>query len=202
MEYLIFIALGYLLGSVPFGLITGRLAKGIDIRSHGSGSTGMTNVWRTVGVPAAIIVLVLDMAKSILAVVIAMIFSGVPTIEMAAALSVLAGHNWPIFSRFRGGKGIASGWAGLFVLSPVAGLIGGVVGISTIAIWRYASLGSLLGTASGAASLIILVVLDYSPTVYSLYSTVAVPLIVFRHRDNIARLVKGKERKLERHVKA
>ena len=196
MDYLIFSVLGYLLGSLPFGLVAGRLLKGVDVRHHGSGSIGMTNVWRTVGVPAAVAVLALDMGKAVLAVLLAKAYSELSGVEVAAALAALVGHIWPVFSGFRGGKGTAPGWGGLFILSPVSGLIGGAIGVSTIVIWRYASLGSLLGATSGAVVLILLAVLGPQPLEYVLFSMFGVPLILLRHKDNIRRLIRGEERKM------
>ena len=94
IESLFLVVLGYLIGSVPFGLIAGRLTTGVDVRDHGSGKTGMTNVLRTVGVKAAAVVVLLDMGKSVLAVVIARIFTDTPATDIAVALSTILGHNW------------------------------------------------------------------------------------------------------------
>lgn len=112
MSYLFLILVGYLLGSLPFGLMAGRLVKGVDVRDFGSGSTGSTNVQRTVGTPAAVVVLLLDTAKSVLAVLLARLFSDAPGVEVAAALAAIAGHNWPVFIGFKGGRGIAPGVGG------------------------------------------------------------------------------------------
>ena len=149
MSYLFLILVGYLLGSLPFGLMAGRLVKGVDVRDFGSGSTGSTNVQRTVGTPAAVVVLLLDTAKSVLAVLLARLFSDAPGVEVAAALAAIAGHNWPVFIGFKGGRGIAPGVGGLLILSPVSGLIALAVALPTIALWRYVSLGSLLGGGPG-----------------------------------------------------
>jgi glycerol-3-phosphate acyltransferase PlsY len=198
-DYLLLVPLGYLLGSIPFGLIASQLLKGVDLREHGSGRTGMTNVMRTVGTRAAIVVLVLDMGKSVVAVVLARVFSDSPGVEPAAALAAIVGHNWPVFVGFKGGRGIATGWGGLFILSPLSGLVATAIGAPTVAIWRYMSLGSILGAGSGAVTLVILSVIGFEPLAYAWYGLIAGPLVIIRHRDNIQRLIRGEERKLSRH---
>ena len=196
MDYIILALVGYLLGSIPFGLIAGRLVHKVDVRKYGSGSTGMTNVWRTVGWPAATIVLLLDMGKSALAVVLATVFTSSPGVEAAAALAALIGHSWPVFSGFKGGKGTAPGWGGLLILSPIAGLVASVLGMGTAVITRWVSLGSLVGASTGAAVATALWLVGSQPPAYAWYGIVATALIVARHRDNIGRLARGQERKL------
>ena len=194
--YLVMVPVGYLLGSVPFGLIAGRVTRQVDVRDYGSGSTGTTNVWRTVGWPAAAVVMFLDVTKSVLAVVVARVFWDSSGIEVAAAFSALIGHNWPVFSGFRGGKGTAPGWGGLLVLSPIAGLVAGVLGAGTAAVSRYASLGSLVGATTGAVVLVVLFFAGFESQAYVWYATIGTLLILVRHKDNIGRLVRGQERKL------
>jgi glycerol-3-phosphate acyltransferase PlsY len=196
IDYLLLIPIGYLLGSVPFGVIAGRLSKGVDVRDYGSGSTGMTNVLRTVGVRAAAIVLLLDMGKAVLAVVLARLLSGSPGVGAAAALAVVVGHNWPIFIGFRGGKGSAPAWGGLLILSPVAGVVASVVGAAAVAITRHVSLGSIIGAGSGAVVLIVLYLVNIEPLAYVWYVLISGLLVVVRHKDNIKRLIRGEERKL------
>lgn len=195
-DFLIFSLAGYLLGSVPFGLIAGRLFSNIDVREHGSGMTGMTNVIRTVGIWAGILVLSLDMGKTVLAVVLARYFTDSLNIEVVAAITAIMGHNWPLYSKFKGGRGVAPGWAGLIILSPIAGIVASLVGLLTIAISRYVSLGSIVGTTSGAITLIVLSLLDVDPLAYIWYGPIGATIIVVRHKENIQRLLTGKERKL------
>ena len=198
IEYLIFVPLGYVLGSIPFGLVAGKLFGGVDVREHGSGNTGMTNVMRTVNVPVAILVLVLDMAKAVSVVVLARVFTDSPGVETLAAIATIVGHNWSVFMGFSGGKGTATGWGGLLVLSPIAGLVAAVVGIGTIAATRYVSLGSLLASTVGAVVLAVLAFMGTEPLPYALYGAVGTTLIVVKHRDNIERLLNGEERKIGR----
>lgn len=200
IEYLIFVPLGYVFGSIPFGLIAGKLFGGVDVREHGSGNTGMTNVMRTVSVPVALLVLVLDMAKVISVVVLARVFTESSGVETLAAIATIVGHNWSVFMGFSGGKGTATGWGGLLILSPVAGLIASVIGLGAIAATRYVSLGSLLAATTGAIVLAVMALIDLEPLPYALYGVAGATLIVIKHRDNIERLLSGEERKIGRKV--
>ena len=201
-DYLILVPIAYLLGSVPFGLIAGKLAGNVDIREHGSGNIGMTNVQRTVGTPVAVVVLFLDMGKAVLAVVVARIFFDSPGVDAAAALAVVFGHNWPVFIRFKGGKGTASGWGGLFVLSPIAGLVATLVGLPLIAFTRYVSLASISSAVLGSLALIILAAFGHRPLAYIWFGAIGSVLVVVRHRENIQRLLSGTERKLGQQSEA
>ena len=190
-----FAVFGYLLGSLPFGVIFGRLFGGVDVRDHGSGSTGMTNVLRTAGVPAAALALVLDMLKAAAAILAAKLITGSPVVEVAAGLAAIAGHMWPVFAGFRGGKGVSPGWGGLFPLEPVSGIAAGLIGVPIIALTRYASLGSLVGAVSGSAILAAMALLGGTHDVYAAYGIVGSVLVVAKHRDNIVRLYRGEERR-------
>ncbi len=195
-DYLIPIAVGYLLGSVPVGLIAGRAFKRVDIRDFGSGRTGMTNVLRTVGVPAAAIVLVLDMGKGAAAILVARLLGDSHGPEVAAALAAMVGHNWPVFVGFKGGRGTAPGWCALFMLSPLAGLIASAVSFPLIGATRYVSLGSIVGAVAGVGALIVIAATGHAPSEYIWFGAIAGALVVVQHKDNIQRLLKGEERKL------
>jgi glycerol-3-phosphate acyltransferase PlsY len=199
IEYLVMVPIAYLIGSIPFGLLAGKLVAKVDIREYGSGKIGMTNVLRTAGITTAAVVLLLDMGKAVAGVVIARLLFDSGGVEAAAALAVIFGHNWPVFIGFRGGRGTASGWGGLLILSPIAGVIATVVGVVLVGLTRYVSLGSIAATALGSAVLIVLAVFyDPVPLVYSWYGIIGGTLIVVRHRDNIQRLLNGTERKIGR----
>ena len=201
IEYLIFVPLGYLLGAIPFGYIAGKLFGGVDVRDHGSGSIGMTNVMRTVSPPAAILVLALDMGKAAGAVVLARIIADAPMVETLTGIAVIVGHSWSVFIGFTGGKGTATGWGALFALSPIAGIVASVIGVGLVAITRYVSLGSIVAATLGALTLAVIAVVNEAvPLEYALYGAVGAPIILFKHRDNIQRLLKGEERKLGQKV--
>jgi glycerol-3-phosphate acyltransferase PlsY len=200
-EYLVFVPLGYLLGAIPFGYIAGKLFGGVDVRDHGSGSIGMTNVMRTVSPPVAILVLALDMGKAVGAVVLARLIAEAPMVETLTGIAVILGHSWSVFIGFSGGKGTATGWGALFALSPIAGIVASVIGVGLVALTRYVSLGSMVAATLGAVTLaVIALVNDTVPLEYALYGAVGAPIILFKHRDNIQRLIKGDERKLGQKV--
>ena len=204
LDYVILVLTGYLLGSVPFGVVLGRVVRRIDVREYGSGNAGMTNVLRTVGRPAAALVLLLDMGKGVASVVLARALSDTAGVESAAALAALAGHNWPVFLGFRGGRGTATGWGALLVLSPISGLVATVVGTSLVATTRYMSLGSIAAATLGTGTLVVLSLSGLppgyawadAPLGYVWFGAIGGLLVVARHRRNIERLLKGEERKV------
>ncbi len=195
-DFLVFGSIGYLLGSIPCGLLAGMVFGRIDVRKHGSGNTGMTNVLRTVNRPVAALVLAGDMSKAAIAVLIADILVSAPGVEVTAGIAAIVGHNWPIFLKFKGGRGTSTGWGALAALSPPAGLIATLFGAPTAAISKYMSLGSIVGTVTGSASIIFLALIGLEPIEYAWYGLLGTPLIIERHRGNVQRLISGKERKI------
>jgi len=185
--------IGYLLGSVSFSHLAGKLLKGIDIRQHGSGNAGATNTLRVLGKGPGITVLLLDMLKGVAAVWIAGLLSGGDAlIQVLAGLCVIAGHNWPVFFGFRGGKGIATTIGVMVTLAFLPALIAGLVAIATIALTRYVSLGSLLFTAI----LPILIWFMGYPIAIFILSLLLFVFAWIRHRSNIGKLLTGTENKL------
>jgi acyl phosphate:glycerol-3-phosphate acyltransferase len=208
-KFILVAFIGYLLGSIPFGLIVSKHKAKIDIRDYGSGKIGGTNVLRTLGRKAFILVATLDIGKGALAVVIAGIVIGTDSMAIGeygrlglffaqalAALAAVIGHIWPIFIKFRGGRGVATFIGGLIALCPVAGLFGGEALIITAGISGFVSLGSIIGVVGAYAILIPLTIMYGFPIEYLLYVLLGTLLIIFMHRDNIKRLLSGKERKL------
>jgi len=202
---IIFVVLAYLVGSISFGLLIGKLIKGIDIRNFGSGSTGATNVARVCGPIWGIIALILDMGKAAIPVALTVYILETPDWSHSlTGLSAIAGHIWPLFTNFKGGKGIASGWAALIVLSPWAGVAATLAAAPVIGITRYVSLGSIVGSVVGGLAITVLAILNNLetegvpniPFVYSAYGLIGGAITVLLHKDNVKRLIKGNENKL------
>ncbi|MBI4218968.1 MAG: glycerol-3-phosphate 1-O-acyltransferase PlsY [Chloroflexi bacterium] len=200
-EFLIVLPIAYLLGSIPFGVITGKLWAGIDIRTLGSGNSGATNALRTLGAVPALIVLIADLAKGVIAVLIAELVSDSAMLASLAGLAVIVGHSWPVFARFRGGRGVATGVGALFMLSPVAGLVA-TIGVPVAAASRYVSLGSIVGTVFGLGALIIIAALGRTEPEYLVYGFPAAVLIIARHQANISRLMRGEEHRIDLKARA
>ena len=202
------VIVGYLLGSIPFGaLISKRIAK-VNVRDYGSGKTGTTNVLRVAGRKAAALVVTFDMAKGALAVVFAGLIVGrnylvvgdfglgMLVAQVLAALAAMTGHNWSVFLKFKGGRGVATFFGGLVALSPVVALFGGEVFIIGAGLTRFASLGSIAGVVGTYTILVPLTIMNNFPFEYLVYTLIGTIAIIVMHRGNIARLISGKERKL------
>ncbi len=197
MAYALVLPGAYLLGSIPWGLIVGRLSRGIDVRQLGSGGTGATNVLRTVGPRMAVVVLVADAAKGVTAVALAKLLADdMPMIVALASILVIAGHIWPVFSRFHGGRGIATAVGALAMISLPTVMVAAVLFIPAVAITRYVSLGSLLAVVTAMIMVPALSAAGQSPWEYMVFTTVGGPMILWRHRENLKRLMNGTERRM------
>jgi glycerol-3-phosphate acyltransferase PlsY len=203
------VALGYLLGSIPFGFLATRRTKGVDVRDYGSGKIGTTNVIRTGGPVVGVVTLGADLAKGALAVFLGGIILGDITgnvggmvvdgqdAEVASGIAAIAGHVWPIYIGFRGGRGVATFIGGLLALHwPTALICGAGITLGVAFTTRYFSLGSLIGALSSVAIMALLVWVWNQPVEYLIYATVGAAIIIWQHRDNIKRLREGKERKI------
>ena len=190
---LLIIFLGYLFGSFPSGYLAGKIAKGIDIRSLGSGSTGATNVLRHIGKRAAITVFLLDVFKGVISILLAKFFLLNDSWQVAACLSTLIGHIWPVWLNWKGGKAVATGLGIFLGLSWQVGLATLGVFIIMITLFRIVSLASV----SSSLALPLIMFLSFSSSNISLpfliISLLAMILVIWRHRENIVRLIKGKE---------
>ena len=195
--YLIAIPVAYLLGAIPIGVLAGRLSRGIDVRRYGSGSAGATNVLRTLGVPIAVPVLVLDGGKGALAVLIAGWVGGSDIVVPLAALAVVAGHSWPVFVGFKGGKSVITGLGAMVVLNPIAGAVA-LVGVLVAATTRYVSVGSVAGATASLVCALVLVALGSMPPLYLIFGFGGFAVIVFRHWENMARVARGEEHRIGR----
>ena len=184
--------LGYLLGSIPSGWLAGRWLKGIDLRELGSGSTGATNVLRQVGKGPALVVFLIDVGKGAAAVLIARALGQGDWIQVLAGLTALAGHIWPVWLGFKGGKAVATG-LGLFLgLAWPVGLASFGVFLLTLWLFRIVSLSSVLA----AVSLPLLMICFSGIGSYILIALVAMGLVLWRHRSNLARILEGSEPKV------
>lgn len=195
-QYLLIVPASYLLGSVPWGFLITLAVKGVDIRQYGSGMTGTSNVLRTTGGPFAVLALALDVSKGLLAVFLARIVADTATAEVAAGLMALVGHNWSVFLGFGGGRGIATGVAGLFVMEPIAAGIAIAVFTPVTLLSKYLSLGSIVSVLAAFLALLSIALLDHAPMTYLFYTGIGGAIIIGQHRDNIRRLMQGTERKL------
>jgi len=211
-QFVAVVIIAYLLGSIPFGLIIGKLKKGVDIRQQGSGKTGATNLMRVAGTKLGLLALVLDVVKATGAVLLAALIvdrsAGTLTIagasvywqhiaQVAAGFAVVAGHNWPIFAKFKGGRGVTAYFGTLFAIFPPAGILGAEVLAITALRSRHMSLGSLLGAlATWCLMLPLTIIYHLLPPIYLVYGFVVIALIAYQHRDNMKRLRQGTERQL------
>jgi len=191
-----FIILSYLVGSISFAYYICRKFYSIDIRKYGSGNPGSTNVLRVLGAKPALIVFMADMLKGLVMVTLGRILGG-ENLALLAAIAVVAGHDWSIFLNFKGGKGIATSFGVIIGLFPKVAPILFIFGISVIYISRYVSLGSI---SSGVLLPILLLMFRY-PWKQIIVGLILGAIAVYRHRDNIERLLAGKENKLGQKVK-
>jgi len=183
------LALGYLLGSLPTGLLVVRALTGQDIRAAGSGNIGTVNVYRVAGLWASILVLAVDMLKGAVPVILARMWGQPAEIQVAGGLAAIAGHNWSLFLRFGGGKGIATSFGVLLAISPPVGFVAAAVWGVVVAVTRYASLGSLLGMISVPVTMW----WRREPVAHLVFGLITLTFAVYRHRANVARLISGTE---------
>jgi glycerol-3-phosphate acyltransferase PlsY len=195
LSYLAAIVIGYLLGSFPSGYVVGRL-RGVDVRQWGSGRLGGTNVLRSAGPWAAILAVLGDVAKGVVAVFVARALVGSPSAEVLAGLAAILGHDFSIFLSFSGGRGVATTLGALGALYVPASLILALLGLSVVAASRYASLASLTIATLIPLVTLYLVLSAHKPTWYLVYGLAAGILIVVLHKGNIQRLLAGTERKI------
>lgn len=205
MRPVVVVIVAYLIGSIPFGYFIVKLTGGGDVRETGSGGTGATNVSRRAGKAAGVFTLVLDALKGALAVLVARVMLGGAAANVnakwfvaAAATAAIAGHIFPVWLRFRGGKGVATGAGVFFMLAPFALLCAGLVFVIVVALTRYVSLASLAAVVLIPFFLwlqkwLIQPKADIRPPLTA--AVVSALLIIFAHRGNIRRLISGSESK-------
>ena len=191
MTPLLALSIAYLLGAIPFGYLLVKLTTGSDVRASGSGNIGATNVMRTTGRAAGIATLLLDIAKGYLAVWISgRLTGGDPFWMSAAALAVMAGHAYPVFLRFQGGKAVASFIGAFLCLTPMAMVCALLVFVGVVAVTRYISMGSI--SAAATFPLAVWIVQHPQQPIF-IAAVVAAAFIIYRHSSNIRRLHSGTE---------
>ena len=193
------IAVAYLCGSIPMGVLVARLTGGVDPRTVGSGRTGGTNALRALGRKRAAIVVAGDLLKGAGPVLIARVVSGEPVVEVLCGLAAVAGAIWSIFVGFRSGRGVGTGVGTMLVIQPLAVLLATPVFVLVILVTRYVSLGSLLGSAAQFPAMLVIWAMAAAavPPQYLVYAVIGPALIWVAHADNIDRLIHGTERKFD-----
>ena len=188
----VFIIIGYLVGSIPSGFLVARL-YGVDIQKTGSGNIGATNVLRSVGVFPAVVVALLDPLKGYLATLFPVLLGADHWVVALTALATVLGNNFNVFLKLRGGKGVATSLGAFLAVDPLVTVLAMAVGLVTIVLGRFVSLGSLVGMAS--APLFVLASGSY-PVSELLLAVALMLLAYYRHGTNIQRLARGNERRL------
>lgn len=191
MNQALALVLAYLLGSIPFALIAGKL-HGVDLREAGSGNLGATNVFRTLGRTAGVAVMVLDIAKGAAAVLVAVALTNNPWPLAAAALAIL-GHVFPVWTHFKGGKGVAVGAGAMIGLVPSASGVLLVLWILLVVFTRYVSVASIVAALAAAP----LAYVFGAPWSYVVFIALAGVFVIYKHRENIVRLVHGDESRIQ-----
>lgn len=193
LHFLLGFVLGHVCGSVPSGLWLVQAFHGIDIRNYGSKNIGTTNVFRIVGPKTAVLVLIADAFKGILAVGIMSYFFHNPLLDVVTALGALLGHNYSLFLGFKGGKGVATALGLLIFMMPKVAVASFCIWLVCVLLTRYVSLGSIMAAIFTPP---LAWYLGY-PSAYVIFSVVAAFFVVLRHKENIHRLLTGTESKIK-----
>ena len=193
LHFLLGFVLGHVCGSVPSGLWLVQAFHGIDIRNYGSKNIGTTNVFRIVGPKTAVLVLIADAVKGILAVGIMSDFFHNPLLDVVTALGALLGHNYSLFLGFKGGKGVATALGLLIFMMPKVAVASFGIWLVCVLLTRYVSLGSIMAAIFTPP---LAWYLGY-PSAYVIFSVVAAFFVVLRHKENIHRLLTGTESKIK-----
>lgn len=195
-QAVISILLGYVLGSIPFALIVGLYWGGVDLRKIGSGNLGATNMFRVLGTAPALLVLALDAAKGAAPVLFARALGATEVAALFAGMAAIIGHSASVFIGFRGGKGVATGAGVMLTLAPSAVFMAIGIWVVTVAITRYVSLGSILA----ALSVPLVLLLQGTRGLLLAVTSLAAAFVVYKHRPNIQRLLRGTESKFGQKV--
>ena len=193
LKYLLIAVICYFLGNISTGLLIGKLTAQIDIRQHGSGNAGTTNVMRTLGWVPSLLTLAGDVLKAVLAVVIGRAIAG-EIVWIVGAVAVLLGHNWPVLFGFKGGKGMACSLGIILATEPLFALTVLAVQVLVLVITRYMSVASL---TTSVLYPVLVICFHASDTPYVVFSILAACLAIFCHRSNISRLIHHTENRLD-----
>ena len=198
MADLLAVVAAYLMGSIPFAQLLSR-RQGVDLRRVGSGNVGATNVLRTLGVRAAVLVMMLDAVKGTVAVLVAQRLTNGVAAPVVAGLASMIGHVYPVWLRFRGGKGVATAAGAFAVLTPVAAAAAVGVFLLAVAVTRFISVGSM----AAAVTLAGWTIATDAPTAVEIGAAIGAVLVIVGHRANVIRLASGTERRIgQRGVRA
>ena len=189
---------GYLLGAIPVGLLLGRVAGVEDLRAYGSGKTGFTNALRNLGLRWALLVVAGDIAKGAAAVLVGRLIIGEPWAAALAGAAAVLGHILPVFAGWRGGRGVATAFGAFLAVAPPAALVVVVFSVVILAVWRYASLMSVIGVFAGCVAIVALVLTHQLATEYLAFALLTTLAVEVSHIGNIRRLITGTEPKLGR----
>ncbi|WP_408955937.1 glycerol-3-phosphate 1-O-acyltransferase PlsY [Natroniella sp. ANB-PHB2] len=193
IRLLLAMGISYLLGSIPFGLLVAKSVKGVDIRNYGSGNIGATNAYRVMGLGMGVLVALLDIGKGFLGITVARgFFPEEPFLILLVGVMAIVGHNWSLFLKFTGGRGVATSVGVLISLAPGAILVVFIVWALIVAITKYVSLGSIIG----AGLIPIMIFLFNNPTVYVIFGLLICIFVIYGHKPNIKRLLSGTENKI------
>lgn len=201
MNYILFAIIAYLLGSIPTAVWLGKMKYGIDVREHGSKNAGATNTFRTLGKKAGIVVLIIDIVKGFIASFLPYLFKVGPwqsdeliTVQIVAAICAVVGHVYPIFAGFRGGKGVATSLGVIIGIHPPAAGICILVFLIIFIGSQYVSLGAIVASITFPTSIYFIFKSD---SIYLIsFSIILASLVIYKHRQNIQRLIAGNENKM------
>ena len=194
MSILLIIIISYLIGSIQSGILIGKIIYKTDVRQFGSKSSGATNIQRTIGLKPGIFVLVLDILKGFLPILFIEIFTEENILGVMSCIFLVLGHCYPVFHKFKGGKGVATGFGSVVVLLPYIAL-GIPIALPIIYKTRYVSIGAILGCIISIFLIILFVALELLPS-ESLIILFVPLLIIYKHKQNIIRLIQKKENKI------
>ena len=193
MDFFLASIVAYLIGSIPNGLIIGKLFWQIDLREHGSKNIGATNAYRTLGAKPAALIFIMDLLKGIIGVWLGSYMIGTPFAMILGGIAAIIGHNWSAFLKFTGGKGVATGLGVIAMLMPQVTIIVFVTWLVIVYVTKYVSLASII-----AAMMVPICSYFFNePLEYLCFSILAAVFVIYRHKSNVQRLINGNESKIK-----